>query len=121
MFDLEAAIDDLQKKELKKIGRPRKNLRPSLLDRVVVLEKAVADLQRRVETKSFEFVEAPVEPKEPEWTPWTPSKRKPETKGRKVAVLLRNGEILNGEEAKLVELFTWAECGDRTIIAYAVV
>ena len=113
--------ESVEKKTRKKVGRPPKNLKASLLDRVKTLEKEVALLKisRPIVDLAGSIESEPT--KDPEWIPWKPANKGPNTNGKKVLVMLRSGEKFVKEEAKHVDQFTWREAGIRTIIAYSVV
>ena len=95
-----------------------KIVKATLEERVALLEKTMAEAMAAGE-KIHSELERWRSANAPKWKSRSPHDGKPDVRHAKVLVMLRNGE--RSTDAHSVDSLSWGECGDRTIIAYAVI
>lgn len=111
---------DIVRDAIKKtvVKRKPKIVKATLEERVALLEKTMAEAMAAGE-KIHSELERWRSANAPKWKSRSPHDGKPDVRHAKVLVMLRNGE--RSTDAHSVDSLSWGECGDRTIIAYAVV
>jgi hypothetical protein len=111
---------DIVRDAIKKtaVKRKPKIVKATLEERVALLEKTMAEAMV-VGEKIHSELERWRSANAPKWKSRSLHDGKPDVRHAKVLVMLRNGE--RSTDAHSVDSLSWGECGDRTIIAYAVI
>ena len=111
---------DIVRDAIKKtvVKRKPKIVKATLEELVALLEKTMAEAMAAGE-KIHSELERWRSANAPKWKSRSPHDGKPDVRHAKVLVMLRNGE--RSTNAHSVDSLSWGECGDRTIIAYAVI